>query len=160
MSQLTYSRPKTEFPRNGVADTAATSASSTQSGRVSFDVRGSAVWEWRTEAGGYSGDINTQRLKKLEAPELELEMEIEQTGKIKKPNHLSLLDDPESDGDFNPYDNSTSRKRTPDPYQARVAPPPPVKPNPTPARKPVKDLKAYGEWLAMKKRLAENKNDD
>jgi hypothetical protein len=43
------------------------------SGRASFDERGNAVWEWQTEEGEFSQDVDTQRLRTLQAPELSLE---------------------------------------------------------------------------------------
>ena len=128
-----------------------------QSGRVRFDARGNAVWEWQTETGKFSTEINTQRLRKLEAPELS----IEQTNRVKKPEGLSLSDDAMPGGGFNPYDNSPSRTKAPDPYQVRYAKAmTPAKTSTAPERKPIKDLKAYGQWLAMKKRIAENKKDE
>jgi hypothetical protein len=36
------------------------------SGRVAFDDRGRAVWEWRTESGAFSSDIDTQHVKALQ----------------------------------------------------------------------------------------------
>ena len=35
------------------------------SGRVAFDERGKATWEWQSETGRFDGDIDTQRLKML-----------------------------------------------------------------------------------------------
>jgi len=43
-----------------------------QSGRVTFDSKGNPVWEWQTSPGVFGQDVSTQRLKKLEAPELSL----------------------------------------------------------------------------------------
>lgn len=37
------------------------------SGRVAFDDRGNATWEWRGELGSHDHDLDTQRLKALEA---------------------------------------------------------------------------------------------
>jgi hypothetical protein len=154
-----YSRPNTLYPRNETADTA---PPANQTGRVRFDVRGNAVWEWKTETGDYSREINTQRLKKLQAPELQLEqaaaLQLEKTDKNKKLEMFSLLDDVEPGASFNPYNQTT--KKTPDAYQARVAIPSPQAEAPKPEKRPIKDLRAYGEWLAMKRRLAEKKDDD
>lgn len=48
------------------------------SGRIAFDDRGNATWEWRTDTGTFSREIDTQRLKALQestasslAPEVE-----------------------------------------------------------------------------------------
>ncbi|HEX2584519.1 MAG TPA: hypothetical protein VHL14_05275 [Steroidobacteraceae bacterium] len=43
-----------------------------QSGRVAFDAKGNPVWEWQTSTGVFEQNVSTQRLKKLEAPELSL----------------------------------------------------------------------------------------
>jgi hypothetical protein len=130
-------------------------ASTKRSGRPTFDSRGNAVWEWKTETGQFSVDVSTQRLKKLEAPELS----IEETARVKKPRGLSLQDGAMPGGGFNPYDRATpGNKKT-----AWPATPPPQQKRPVPTpepRKPVKDLKRLQEWMEMKKRLAEQKDDD
>jgi|SRR6185437_4947757 len=36
------------------------------SGRIAFDERGNATWEWRTDTGTFSREIDTQRLKALQ----------------------------------------------------------------------------------------------
>jgi hypothetical protein len=36
------------------------------SGRIAFDDRGNATWEWRTDTGTFSREIDTQRLKALQ----------------------------------------------------------------------------------------------
>jgi hypothetical protein len=43
---------------------------SKQSGRITRDARGNAVWEWEMQTGVFGRDVSTQRLKKLEAHEL------------------------------------------------------------------------------------------
>jgi hypothetical protein len=43
-----------------------------RSGRPSWDERGNTVWEWQTEPGIYSREVDTQQLKKLQASELQL----------------------------------------------------------------------------------------
>jgi hypothetical protein len=35
-------------------------------GRIVFDERGNATWEWRTDTGTFSREIDTQRLKALQ----------------------------------------------------------------------------------------------
>ncbi len=40
-------------------------ASDKTSGRVSFDSRGNAVWEWSMATGKFGGNVDTERLKKL-----------------------------------------------------------------------------------------------
>lgn len=42
-------------------------------GRIAFDDRGNAVWEWRTDTGAFSADVDTLRVKALqEAPGVQL----------------------------------------------------------------------------------------
>ena len=119
------------------------------SGRPAFDSRGNAVWEWKTETGQFSVDINTQRLKKLEAPELSLE----DTTRIKKANKDAKKEAPKTNTGFNPYDRGASSiPEKPSSPSKHVAAPA--------ARKPVKDLKRLQEWMEMKKRLANQKDDD
>lgn len=36
------------------------------SGRIAFDARGNAVWEWRTETGEFKSDVDTQTVKALQ----------------------------------------------------------------------------------------------
>ena len=124
------------------------------SGRPTFDSRGNAVWEWKTETGQFSIDVSTQRLKKLEAPELSLD----ETVRIKKLGGPGLRDDTLPGGGFNPYDRATPPNKTAAWPEGPHKKPPvtaPVAP-----RKPVKDLKRLQEWMEMKKRLANQKDDD
>ena len=41
-------------------------------GRVKFDDRGNAVWEWQVQTGAFAEDVSTARLQKLEHPALSL----------------------------------------------------------------------------------------
>jgi hypothetical protein len=43
------------------------------SGRVAFDARGNAIWEWRTGEAGFDRDASTTQVQKLEAPGLSIE---------------------------------------------------------------------------------------
>jgi hypothetical protein len=36
------------------------------SGRIAFDSRGNAVWQWRTETGDYKSDVDTQTVRALQ----------------------------------------------------------------------------------------------
>jgi hypothetical protein len=38
----------------------------TPSGRIAFDDRGNAVWQWRTESGDFKSDVDTQTVKALQ----------------------------------------------------------------------------------------------
>lgn len=100
------------------------------SGRVQFDDRGNAVWEWSVKTGVFGREATTSRLKKLEHPA------------------LSLIDDPPPSAapvakdnpkgvtqGYSPYDSGVLAKSDPG---ARAAP-----------RK--KDLRRLGEWLKQRK---------
>ena len=36
------------------------------SGRIAFDARGNAVWQWRTETGEFKSDVDTQTVRALQ----------------------------------------------------------------------------------------------
>ena len=36
------------------------------SGRIAFDSRGNAVWQWRTETGDYKSDVDTRTVRALQ----------------------------------------------------------------------------------------------
>jgi hypothetical protein len=52
-----------------------------KSGRVTFDSRGNAVWEWAMSTGIFGRDVDSERLKKLEAPDLRIADDTPQKGK-------------------------------------------------------------------------------
>ena len=119
------------------------------SGRPTFDSRGNAVWEWQTEeAGKFSTDVSTQRLKKLEASELTLE----DTRRLKKLAGAKPYE--KVGGGFNPYDRGVDRNGNPTANSSASSQDAP------PARKPIKDLKRYDEWVKMKQRMADKKDDE
>jgi hypothetical protein len=39
---------------------------SVPSGRIAFDDRGKAIWEWRTDTGTFKADIDTQQVRALQ----------------------------------------------------------------------------------------------
>ncbi len=41
-------------------------------GRVKFDDRGNAVWEWSVATGAFGREVSTERLQKLEHPALSI----------------------------------------------------------------------------------------
>jgi hypothetical protein len=133
-----------------------------RSGRITQDERGNSVWEWKLETGVYSRDINTQRLKKLEFNDLS----IAETAKHQRPPGLGGDQSVPSrmpGGGFNPYDNSSTAGGNvgSNPYNSGGRAP--LKSEPTPAepkqRKPM-DLKKLQEWMEIRKRVQENKQDD
>jgi hypothetical protein len=62
------------------------------SGRIAFDDRGQAVWEWRTDTGTFKTDIDTRQVKALQ-----------------EATDVSLGEDPKPNTSDNPY--STGDKR-------------------------------------------------
>jgi hypothetical protein len=70
------------------------------SGRIAFNDRGNAVWEWRTETGNFKSDIDTQQVKALqEATDVKLG-----TPQAFPPGH--------SPGSHNPYSTVDGPRET------------------------------------------------
>lgn len=102
-------------------------------GRVKFDDRGNAVWEWQVATGAFTSDVSTQRLQKLEHPALSIADEGTRPNAV-RPNPLG------SKKGYDPYDSGKLGKRAE----------PPAK----------KDLRRLSEWLKLKKQADNNKDDD
>ena len=104
-------------------------------GRVKFDDRGNAVWEWSLATGAFGNEVSTERLQKLEHPA------------------LSIADDAPGPAAFDTVRaNPLGAKKGYDPYDSgklgkRQAP---VK----------KHLRKLGEFLKLKKQAAGNKPDE
>jgi hypothetical protein len=75
------------------------------SGRVAFDPRGDAIWEFQTAEGEYAREANTELVRKLDAPSLALE----QTVIVKKAEDPAAGPRPCPGGGFNPYDRAPPR---------------------------------------------------
>jgi hypothetical protein len=102
-------------------------------GRVNFDDKGNAIWEWSIATGAFGRDVTTERLQKLEHPALSLADDAPTPFDTVRANPLG----PKKG--YDPYDSGKLGKR-----------PPPVK----------KDLRKLGEYFKLKKQVASNKNDD
>ena len=124
-----------------------------RSGRVGFDERGNSVWEWQLETGVYSRDVSTQKLKKLELGDLS----IAETAVNRRPPGLGGAPKALPGGGFNPYDNSPRAERGANPYDKTSSAA--NKPKATAPRSPA-DLKKIEEWMKLKKRVEENKDED
>jgi hypothetical protein len=120
-----------EGSRDPSADTTRTTfAAKKESGRVQFDERGNAIWEWAVSTGAFGREVSTERMKKLENPGLSLADDAPTPFDKVKPNPQGVVKG------YNPYDSGKL---------ARSGPPPKKK-----------DLKKLSDWLQLKKQ-AENK---
>jgi hypothetical protein len=120
--------------RHPSADTTpANLAAKKQSGRVQFDDRGNAIWEWAVSTGAFGREVSTERMKKLENPGLSLADDAPTPFDKVKPNPQGVVKG------YNPYDSGKLGRSGPPPKK--------------------KDLRKLGDWLELKKQ-AENKGPD
>lgn len=113
----------------------APAADAKRSGRVQFDDRGNAVWEWSVATGSFGRDVSTERLKRLENPGLSLADDSPTPFDYVKPNPLGTVKG------YNPYDSGQLDSGKPTDS----------------ARK--KDLRKLSEWLQLKKQAEGNKDE-
>lgn len=103
-------------------------------GRVKFDDRGNAVWEWAVTTGAFGAEVSTAQLKKLENPTLSLADDSAPTALgIVKANPKGVTQG------YSPYDSGLLVKKEP-------------------ARK--KDLRRLSEWLKLRKQVGSNNPDE
>jgi hypothetical protein len=110
-----------------------TRVSNNTSGRVKFDDRGNAIWEWAVTTGKFGVEVSTSRLKKLEDPALSLAEDSPAPADLVKPNPKGVTQG------YSPYDSG---------LLAKAEPP----------RK--KDLRRLSEWLKLRKQAANNNPDE
>ena len=103
-----------------------------RTGRVKFDDRGNAVWEWAMATGAFGGDVSTNRLRTLEHPSLSIADDAPPAAETVRANPLGAKKG------YDPYDSGKLGKGQ--------AP-----------RK--KDLRKLSEWLKLKKQAEENKKN-
>jgi hypothetical protein len=106
-----------------------------KTGRVTFDDRGQAIWEWSMTTGRFETATTSTRLKKLTNVE------------------LSLIDDapPPDAGKVMP--NPSGTKQGYDPYDSGRL-------SRTDTQKPIKkDLRKLDEWIKLKKGAAKSKDE-
>ena len=109
-------------------------ADAKKTGRVQFDDRGNAVWEWSIATGAFGREVSTERLQKLENPGLSL------ADDAPTPTFKNVTANPQGTvKGYNPYDSGKLGKAEP-------------------PRK--KDLQKLGDWLKLKKQAANNRDDD
>jgi hypothetical protein len=103
-------------------------------GRVKFDDRGNAVWEWSIATGAFGREVSTERLQKLENPGLSLADDAPTPFETARPNPLGTVKG------YNPYDSGKLGKAAEPPRR--------------------KDLKRLSEFLKLKKQAINNKDDE
>ena len=103
-------------------------------GRVQFDDRGNAIWEWSIATGAFGREVSTARLRSLEHPALSIADDAPTPSETVRANPLGTKKG------YNPYDSGKLGKP--------AAPP----------RK--KDLRRLSEFFKLKKQAAGNKNDE
>jgi hypothetical protein len=108
-------------------------ADAKSTGRVKFDEKGNAVWEWQIATGAFGREVSTQRLQKLEHPALSIADE------GTRPNAVRS--------------NPMGTKKGYDPYDSGKLGKPPAPPQ-------KKDLRKLSEWLKLKKQADGNKDED
>jgi len=97
-----YVEPPVAKPAPATAEpTPAQPAAPERSGRVKFDERGRAVWEWAVRTGMFDRNASTQRVRAL--TETPVKLELEQTlGAVKRRG--SQPTPPKPAPSFNPYE--------------------------------------------------------
>ena len=125
VSQPAASEPAAPSSKNETGDKS--------TGRVKFDERGNAVWEWQVETGAFGVEVSTQRLQKLEHPALSIADDAPTPFETVRSNPLGTKKG------YDPYDSGRLGKK-----------PPPAK----------KDLRKLSEWLKLKKQADSNKDEE
>lgn len=132
------SKPSPKTVQGGEASAPDAKAEATKddaksTGRVQFDDKGNAIWEWSISTGAFARAVSAERLQRLEHPA------------------LSLAEDAPT-----PYEtvraNPHGTKKGYDPYDSGKLGKPAA-----PLRK--KDLRRLSEALQLKKQAAQNKDD-
>lgn len=126
-------KPSSNPAPKGAATLSKDRAREKTTGRVNFDDRGNAIWEWQISTGAYGLEVSTQRLQKLEHPALSIVDEGTQPTAV-RPNPSGTKKG------YDPYDSGKLGKK--------------------PARPQKTDLRKLSEWLQLKKQAEKNKEEE
>jgi hypothetical protein len=126
--------PKPAVAKPAAPDAGALPASpGKQTGRVQFDDRGNAIWEWSVATGAFGREVSTERLQKLENPGLSLAEDAPTPSQRVKANPMGTVKG------YDPYDSGRLGKTAEAPKK--------------------KDLRKLSDWLKLKKQAANNDPD-
>jgi hypothetical protein len=103
-------------------------------GRVQFDDRGNAIWEWSIATGAFGREVSTERLRTLEHPALSIVDDAPTPSETVRANPLGTKKG------YNPYDSGKLGKPAAAPRK--------------------KDLRRLSEFFKLKKQAAGNKDDE
>jgi len=118
------------------APTATTRVTKNNTGRVKFDERGNAIWEWAITTGSFGTDAASQRLKKLDSSQLSLADEAPPaSNELVKENAKGVVQG------YSPYDSGHLVKEA------------------VPTRKKT-DLRRLSEWMKLRNQVNQKKNSD
>jgi hypothetical protein len=112
------------------------------------------VWEWQTSTGVFEQDVSTQRMKKLEAPELSF-ADTQPVPTIGKGAAAKLKSKSREDTGFNPYNSDgpinpqTDRRDASHPALVHKKPPPQRTTTPRHSEPP----KSAGVWDKIKSKF-------
>ncbi len=126
--------PQADEPERADATGENPSPPGERSGRVQFDDRGNAIWEWAIATGAFGRDVSSQRLHKLEHPALSIADDGPPAGATVPANPLGTKKG------YDPYDSGRLGKAA----QPRTK----------------TDLRKLSEWLKLRKQAEENKKDE
>jgi hypothetical protein len=127
------SKPAAQAARSEPTEPSSNKTGDKSTGRVKFDDRGNAVWEWQLATGAFGVEVSTQRLQKLEHPALSIADDAPTPFETVRSNPLGTKKG------YDPYDSGRLGRK-----------PPPAK----------KDLRKLSEWLKLKKQAEANKDEE
>ena len=131
-------------PKNGALDRVP-SPDDKKSGRVKFDDRGNAVWEWAESTGSFGTEASNKRLQKLHNPTLTITDDGPPPPAVSAPAKPTAVKENRKGvtQGYSPYDSGVLVKAE---TEAR------------PAKK--KDLRRLSEWLKLREQAKRNKQEE